>query len=1093
MTAPTPDQTSQWAAEGWRYYVPAANVLTTTKREAESHAKGARIYALVKPDKTVVRAASRKTDRHDDDPGHCDRCGDHMSACQCDFGWNAHYEGWGAKLHMEGESAKTRRKRRGKAGNPDAKATVVALLAKTTPRAFARKRTSQVPAALKPLHREMMTWLWDGDERTHRTDKEAVQAALNALYPAPKAKGTGNCPKCGGTGHVRAFAHIQGGACFQCAGTGNIKARNPQDDGITVEWLSPTTVYARSFIKGEPVGHARADVMDLDWFAAQRYAAFRQCTQDIAALREQHPKMRSATKGLMARMLGVEKKHRQQGIAFALYQALMAAAFAKHGPFFFIADSCGEGVSYDAKFLWKSLWRRYPSQGWVLALPSKKAVYASTRRNPTRAELGWKRNKGGMLYRIANKKLYVIRGSWAPVGSVWRVMVYEKKGKPPRNYGSTTETEEGARRRADAQIRVEGSAPKRRKRSNPAPQDDLFGGFSQRPVKARKKPKASTKASKPAKAAPERVQRPGDTNLCDPGPLIKERTALGPVSDAALPDHSIAETTWRVVDLSKLLWSNEWGDGATINAYPKAYQPRDRRRPSYREQHRDIVNYFNPEILMWAASAQQGAPIVVDDPSLAKGRLIVASGNGRTMALAEIYLRKKQHGEGSGPTWPGKQKAYKDELKRWADLLGVEVPSNVKHPVLVRVLDSSVDGPHFARLANETLIAELNATEQAIKDANKMPFEVADLYIPIFPKKDKKTGEINYKEVEIGGAKNKPFVDAFITTVAGEGARNELMTVTPQGKPKLADTGIQRIEYALFRFAYGPAVDDVLMYLTEQDVPTATSLMRGLLRSSPYWIAFEREVREGRMEAKYDLRELLVSAVLRAMRTKEEHKTTPIESAWQYDVYAGDRDIDNIEAYWMRAFYRAIPGKISNASLADVCREYCAEAISISSPAALDSNENFDLFAAVGEVKERAAVAAKLPPPEFLAHTIATALFNVPFAPRFTKAGKVVRDVEEKLMPKSLADVGRAAGETFWEICRFWDTQWQGWLIDWATAVKGSKKRVTFAAAYKESRRRFQIGVRPNQRQENVKAFGRFVKGNAAYASADKAWKVSLS
>ena len=893
--------------------------------------------------------------------------------------------------------------------------------------------------------------------------------------------------------------------------------------------------------------------------------------------------MRSATKGLMVSIVGVEKEFRQRGIASTLYQSLMSAAFDKLGPFFFVADSCGEGVSYDARFLWRSLQRRYPSQGWVLAVPSKsgaggrranpkglipmpaprrtakqdrfarlaeklesgsdKARYQERAAQGLCSKLIWPGGVGTMShawrgYRFCKRRAtHIDRDPYflgrvyctqhaeelmqsdsgkarnpIPVPDWWwegQDAIEKEERKRSKLYasgGSKTAAFKAQRDKVkamkqalyDRRDREYPLAEDDSRRRNPEEQVDLFAGFSQKPAKARKPVKASTKASKPPKTAPARSQGPGGGVLCDPGPLIKERTPAGPISDAALPDHSIAETTWKVVDLSKLLWSNEWSDGATIKAYPKVYQPRDRRRPSYREQHHDIVKYFNPEILMWAATAQQGAPIVVDDPSLSK-KMIVASGNGRTMALAEIYLRKKSGGGRSGPAWPGKQRAYKNELERWSSLLGITVPTNIKHPVLVRVLDSSVDGPHFARLANETLIAELNATEQAIKDANKMTFAVADKYVPFIVKVKKddqgRVIQTTRKAVPVGSPKNKPFVEAFIRSVAGEQARNEMMTVTPQGAPKLADTGIQRIEYALFRFAYGAAVDDVLIYLTEQEVPTASALLRGLMWSSAYWIAFEREVREGRMEERYDLRASLVSAVLRGMRSKETHGMTPIEAAWQRDTYAvmaGGAALDDIEAYWMRAFYRAIPAKISNMSLADVCREYCAEAIAISSPAALASAENFDLFGAVGEVKERAAVAATLPPPEFLAQAIATALFNRPFAPRFTKGGKQVRDVEAKLMPTSMAEVARSAGETFWEICQHWDTQWQSWLIDWAKAVKGTSRRPAFRTAYNEAKRWFSIGVRQNQRQENIKAFDAKVKGDAAYAAADKAWKASL-
>jgi hypothetical protein len=37
---------------------------------------------------------------------------------------------------------------------------------------------------------------------------------------APVAPGV--CPKCGGTGIIKAFVHIEGGRCFMCNGTGKL-------------------------------------------------------------------------------------------------------------------------------------------------------------------------------------------------------------------------------------------------------------------------------------------------------------------------------------------------------------------------------------------------------------------------------------------------------------------------------------------------------------------------------------------------------------------------------------------------------------------------------------------------------------------------------------------------------------------------------------------------------------------------------------------------------------------------------------------------------------------------------------------------------
>ncbi|MDG1158122.1 MAG: hypothetical protein P8N19_01430 [Flavobacteriales bacterium] len=35
----------------------------------------------------------------------------------------------------------------------------------------------------------------------------------------------GNCSRCGGSGHLPQYNHIQGGACFKCNGCGNDESR----------------------------------------------------------------------------------------------------------------------------------------------------------------------------------------------------------------------------------------------------------------------------------------------------------------------------------------------------------------------------------------------------------------------------------------------------------------------------------------------------------------------------------------------------------------------------------------------------------------------------------------------------------------------------------------------------------------------------------------------------------------------------------------------------------------------------------------------------------------------------------------------------
>lgn len=45
------------------------------------------------------------------------------------------------------------------------------------------------------------------------------------------------CPKCDGTGNLRAFSHIVSGRCFQCAGTGTVSANASEAAASTVSTI----------------------------------------------------------------------------------------------------------------------------------------------------------------------------------------------------------------------------------------------------------------------------------------------------------------------------------------------------------------------------------------------------------------------------------------------------------------------------------------------------------------------------------------------------------------------------------------------------------------------------------------------------------------------------------------------------------------------------------------------------------------------------------------------------------------------------------------------------------------------------------------
>ncbi|KSC70528.1 hypothetical protein AO888_20325 [Pseudomonas aeruginosa] len=94
-----------------------------------------------------------------------------------------------------------------------------------------RIRLSAVPDELQPLvkaYREALnrqladpeneSWGSLGPNERHNALQE-VYLAFAPKVDRPK----GNCPRCGGTGHILAYSHVRGGICLKCEGSGNVK------------------------------------------------------------------------------------------------------------------------------------------------------------------------------------------------------------------------------------------------------------------------------------------------------------------------------------------------------------------------------------------------------------------------------------------------------------------------------------------------------------------------------------------------------------------------------------------------------------------------------------------------------------------------------------------------------------------------------------------------------------------------------------------------------------------------------------------------------------------------------------------------------
>ena len=99
------------------------------------------------------------------------------------------------------------------------------------------------------------------------------------------------------------------------------------------------------------------------------------CGPDVLKLAEKYPQVRgkSTLRGLKvfkAFIFEESKDKRGLGIGKAMYEAVMADWFDHNGPFLFMPMACakGSGTSPDARRVWASLAKKYPSSGEVIAV-----------------------------------------------------------------------------------------------------------------------------------------------------------------------------------------------------------------------------------------------------------------------------------------------------------------------------------------------------------------------------------------------------------------------------------------------------------------------------------------------------------------------------------------------------------------------------------------------------------------------------------------------------------------------------------------------------------------------------------------------------
>jgi hypothetical protein len=257
--------------------------------------------------------------------------------------------------------------------------------------------------------------------------------------------------------------------------------------------------------------------------------------------------------------------------------------------------------------------------------------------------------------------------------------------------------------------------------------------------------------------------------------------------------------------------------------YPQELQPRQRGgRKALENQVRDIAQNLDPERLGASAEADRGAPIT------GAGN-IVESGNGRVMALRDVYANN-----------PEKAQAYRDFLERQGyDIKGM------KEPVLIRERVTPLEPSErraFTVEANQAATAALSPLELAQADARLLDVETLS----------------QMRGGDIASAQNAAFVRSFMGKVP-ESERNALQN--PDGT--LSQEGVRRIQSAILAKAFGgtPESNATLGRMLESTENDMRSTLGALLDAAPAFARLRVAIEEGKIGPQYDLSGSIIQAI----------------------------------------------------------------------------------------------------------------------------------------------------------------------------------------------------------------------------------------
>ena len=266
-------------------------------------------------------------------------------------------------------------------------------------------------------------------------------------------------------------------------------------------------------------------------------------------------------------------------------------------------------------------------------------------------------------------------------------------------------------------------------------------------------------------------------------------------------DGSSYDMAYEVKSLDELIASNDLAYGVNP-LYPSELQPRDRTREASRQQIERMAEDLRPELLGESPKLSDGAPIIGMDN-------VVESGNGRTLAIAKAYES-------------GRAEEYRAFLEQYAAERGIDI-AGINNPVLVRTRLTDTDRTQFAKLANESDVAQYSATERAVSDSDRLP-------------------DASLLKINNDGSINLDGSMDFVRGFVGSLPKSEQGTVIT-GDGRLSQEGKRRIESAIMQRAYEDS--SLIGRMAENLDDDSKTVLNALLRAAPQLAQLDSLVKQG--------------------------------------------------------------------------------------------------------------------------------------------------------------------------------------------------------------------------------------------------------